>query len=266
MNWLDAFSVSLQAEIVALVFAGVTIAGLLIMRRLVPWETLRENHEVAGFTFGVVGAFYGVVLAFVIVAAWQRYESANESAQQEALALANIFYLSRGFNEPMRSEMRSAVHQYARIVVNNEWEAMAKNDFAADSATANRLWDDLVAYKPADSRESLLLDKSLDQMADLNNARRLRYVYYSNDLPSVVWIVIYVGSVITIGFSYFFGTRYYYAQALMCGAFAALIGLTILAISELSTPYQGAVHVSSDAFRAVLAGVGSPGSTESQPR
>src|ERR1043165_7736590 len=138
MNLIDNLSVLAQAAIVSLVFAGVTITGLFVMRRLVAFETLRENHEVAGFTFGVVGAFYGVVLAFVIVAAWQRYEDANEKAQQEALALANIFFLSRGFQEPMRAEMRAAVHSYARIVVNNEWEAMAKNDFAADSITANR--------------------------------------------------------------------------------------------------------------------------------
>ena len=165
----------------------------------------------------------------------------------------------------MRAEMRSAAREYARFVVTDEWQAMAKNDFAPDSTTASRLWDDLVAYKPHDARDALLLDKSLDQIAQLNDARRLRYVYYSNDLPSVVWIVIYVGSIITIGFSYFFGTRYYYAQALMCGAFAALIGLTILAISELSTPYSGAVHVSSDAFRTVLNGIGTAASTASEP-
>jgi len=257
MDLLDRYPVSVQAIIVAVVFAGLTITGLFLIRRLVAWETLRENHEVAGFTFGVVGAFYGVVLAFVIVAAWQRFERANENAQHEALALANVYNLSRGFQEPMRSEMRSAVHNYAHIVVNDEWEAMAKNEFSPDSMAANRLWDDLVIYKPLDPRESLLVDKSLDQMSQLNDARRLRYVYYSDDLPSVVWIVIYVGSVITIGFSYFFGTRFYYAQALMCGTFAGLIGLTILAISELATPYQGAVHVSSDAFHSVLAGIAS---------
>jgi hypothetical protein len=153
------------------------------------------------------------------------------------------------------------VNDYARVVVNNEWQSMATNNFAVDNVTANRLWDDLVAYKPTDPRESLLVDKSLDQMSQLNDARRLRYVYYGENLPSVVWIVIYVGCVITIGFSYFFGTKHYRAQALMCGTFAALIGLTILAISELSTPYQGAVHVSSDAFDSVLSGMnsGEPG-------
>ncbi len=28
-------------------------------------------------------------------------------------------------------------------------------------------------------------------MSQLNDSRRLRYVYYSEDLPSLVWIVIY---------------------------------------------------------------------------
>lgn len=41
------------------------------------------------------------------------------------------------------------------------------------------------------SWESLLENKSVDQMSQLNDSRRLRYVYYSEDLPSVVWIVIY---------------------------------------------------------------------------
>jgi hypothetical protein len=255
MSLLDSFPTALQAAIVVVVFSGVTVAGLFTVRRMFSWETLRENHEIAGFTFGVVGAFYGVVLAFVIVAAWERYERANYKAQEEALAIANLFNVSQGFHEPMKIAMQNALRQYTRVVIDSEWMAMSNNRYGSDSKTADVLWNNLVAYKPADAREQMLVDKSLDQMVELNDARRLRYVYYSEDLPSVVWIVIYVGCMITIGFSYFFGTKYYWAQALMCGTFAALIGLTILAISELSTPYSGAVHVSSEAFESLLSGM-----------
>src|SRR3984957_20153423 len=89
-------------------------------------------------------------------------------------------------------------------------------------------------------------------MAGLSDARRLRYVYYSEDLPAVIWIVIYVGCVITLGFSYFFSTRLFRSQAIMSATFAAIIGLTILAISELATPYQGAVVVSDEGFRFLI--------------
>ncbi|HYL59950.1 MAG TPA: hypothetical protein VEU51_13860 [Candidatus Acidoferrales bacterium] len=266
MGLVDQFPVYAQAIVVVIVFAGVTIAGLFIVRRLIPWELLRENHEVAGFTFGVVGAFYGVVLAFVIVAAWQRYERANEKAQDEALAVANLYNIAQGFQPPMRAAMQDALKGYAKVVLENEWQAMARNSYGPDTTTANLLWDTVVRYRPSDQREQLLLDKSLDQIAQLNDSRRLRYLFYSEDLPSVVWIVIYVGCVITIGFSYFFGTKYFRAQALMCGTFAALIGLTILAISELATPYSGAVHVSSEAFQTVLAFMNSRAEPESPAR
>lgn len=258
MDLLDGFSVLMQATIVILVFGGLTVGGLLTVRWFVRWENLRENHDVAGFTFGVIGAFYGVVLAFVIVAVWERFERAESEAQQEALALANLYNLANGFHDPMRLAMQSAVRDYTKVVLNDEWQAMSTNNYGGDSRTADALWTTLIHYKPADPAEQTLIDKSIDQMAQLNNARRLRYVYYSEDLPSVIWIVIYAGCLITIGFTYFFGIRRIRDQALMCGTFAALIGLTILAISELATPYSGAIHVSSQAFDAVLVGMATP--------
>src|SRR5208337_7007 len=105
------------------------ILGLYIVRRTVPVEVLRENHEVAGFTFGVIGAFYGVVLAFVIVAAWQRFERANDQVQAESLAVSNLYSLAQGLPEPTRTEMQNALRTYANNVVNHEWEEMAQDRF-----------------------------------------------------------------------------------------------------------------------------------------
>jgi hypothetical protein len=78
-------------------------------------------------------------------------------------------------------------------------------------------------------------------------------MYSNEELPSVVWLVIYVGLFITVGFSYFFGLETFPSQALMCGIFASLLGLTILAILELAHPYQGAVVVSDAPFRFAIA-------------
>src|SRR5208283_4550072 len=116
----------------------------------------------------------------------------------------------------------------------------------------HRIWEVLLKVVPATTQQQVFLDKSIDQMTQLSDFRRLRYVYYSADLPSVIWIVIYAGCAITISFSYFFVARFR-QQAIMCGTFAALIGLTILAISELASPYQGAVVVSNAGFKIVAA-------------
>jgi hypothetical protein len=100
MDLIDSFSTTMQAIIVVLVFSGLTVAGLYFVRRHVSSRQLKEDHDVAGFTFSVVGAFYGMILAFVIVAVWQRFERANEQAQDESLALSNLYNLSGGFDQP----------------------------------------------------------------------------------------------------------------------------------------------------------------------
>ncbi|HKM98929.1 MAG TPA: DUF4239 domain-containing protein [Candidatus Binataceae bacterium] len=252
MGLIDGLGTAAQAWVVVAFFGAVSILGLYIVRRTVPVEVLRENHEVAGFTFGVVGAFYGVVLAFVIVAAWQRFDRADAKAQSEALALSDLYSLSFGFPPSLRSQVVRSVHDYAEQVVYHEWDQMASMTYERSLDGEGTLWHVLLSYEPSNAREQVVLDKSLDAMNQLSDARRLRYVYYNEDLPSVVWIIIYIGAAITIGFSYFFNTRNFRAQAIMCGTFAALIGLTIMAIAELSGPYQGAINVSSAPFVFVL--------------
>jgi hypothetical protein len=56
----------------------------------------------------------------------------------------------------------------------------------------------------------------------------------------------------TIGFSYFFGSNIFRAQVIMCGFFSILLGMTILAILELAHPYQGVVTISNQPFRYAL--------------
>ena len=213
MSAIENFSTASQAFIVVIFFAAASILGLILVRRNVDVETLREDHDVAGFTFGVVGAFYGVVLAFVIVAAWQRFDRADAKAQSEALALSDLYSLSLGFGEPMRGQVIAAVHDYANEVVSQEWDMMAHYNYRRSLAGESRLWHVLLDYEPQNSREQVVLDKSLDAMSELSDARRLRYVYYQEDLPAVVWIIIYIGAAITIGFSYFFNTKNFRIQA-----------------------------------------------------
>ena len=69
MNFLLLWTAT-QIVFVIVVFGGGSVAGLCLVRWSVPLDRLQKNHEVAGVTFGVLGAFYGLVLAFVIVAAW----------------------------------------------------------------------------------------------------------------------------------------------------------------------------------------------------
>jgi len=253
MNFLLYCSAATQIIFVIVAFGGGSIAGLCLVRWLVPLDRLQKNHEVAGVTFGVLGAFYGLVLAFVIVAAWERFNDANAYALTEATALESLYKFGEAFSEPMRTQLDSAVLEYSHRVIDKEWPEMADNSYEGGKVGAHQLWSTVLSYRPADSREQMLMDKSIDQLNLVSQARSERFNYYEQDLPSVVWTVIYLGCLMTIGFSYFFGSNVFRAQVLMCGFFSILLGMTILAILELAHPYQGVVTISNEPYRYALA-------------
>ena len=252
MNFLLYYGAVAQIFFVIAVFGGGSIAGLCLVRQLVPLDRLQKNHEVAGVTFGVLGAFYGLVLAFVIVAAWERFNQANTDALQEATALESLYKLGSAFSEPMRTQLDSGVLRYVHHVIDEEWPQMANNTYQPGNVGAHELWAMVLAYRTADSREQMLVDKSIDDLNIISQARSQRFLFYEDDLPSVVWMVIYLGCLMTIGFSYFFGSNVFRAQVIMCGFFSILLGMTILAILELAHPYQGVVTISNQPFRYAL--------------
>jgi len=254
MNSLLYMPIVGQIVTVTVLFSGLSVLGLYLVRVLVPLEALKKNHEVAGFTFGVLGAFYGLLLAFVIVAAWERFDRANENVQEEGVALISLYRLSKGFSVPAAGNMQHAIRAYTHRLIDVEWPDMANAKVASidDSVGTLPLWQIVATYKPEDSRQSLLVDKSFDQLSKLTEDTSLRYLYSRENLPSVVWLVIYAGLFITIGFSYFFGLETFWSQALMCAVFSALLGLTILAILELAHPYQGTVIVSAQPLQYAL--------------
>jgi hypothetical protein len=252
MDFLLYWNSPAQIAFVLVIFGGGSVAGLCLVRRLVPVDHLQKNHEVAGITFGVLGAFYGLVLAFVIVAAWEQFTAANANSHQEASALESLYKLGAGFAEPMRTRFDSAVFEYTRRVVDEEWPQMANDSYRAQTGRTLKLWSILLSYHAADSREQMLEDKAIDQLTILGQTRNQRILYYDDDLPSVVWLIIYLGCAITIGFSYFFGSHVFRAQVVMCAFFSVMLGVTILAILELAHPYQGTVTIPDEPFRYAL--------------
>jgi predicted ABC-type exoprotein transport system permease subunit len=245
MDFLLYYPERVQIVAICVIFCLPSVLGLYIVRRSVSLEWLQANHEVAGFTFGIVGAFYGLLLAFVIVASWERYGQANQEVQTEAISLVELYRLASDLGEPARSSLQHSIRDYLHNMI-RVWPQMANGtyDFRKDPNNALAMWHIVSAYVQKSDREGLILDKSLDQLDEITDGASLRYAYYSENLPSMVWMIIYIGCVIVIGFSYFFGAKNFGAQIVMVSVFAALLGLTILAILELSHPYEGNQTVS----------------------
>jgi hypothetical protein len=59
-------------------------------------DTLTSHHEVANPMMSVVGTLYSVLLGFMVVCAFNRYDGCRAGLQAEANAVSDVFHLSMG--------------------------------------------------------------------------------------------------------------------------------------------------------------------------
>jgi hypothetical protein len=140
-----AMNETVTIALIVLVAVLVSLVGLALVRRLAPRDQLAQHTEVAGYVYAVIGVIYAVVLALVVIAAWEEYRDARAAVADEASAVLNLARAANGWPAGDRAAVESALVAYARQVVGIDWPAMARGDFgpASDSVTVNQLWQAL---------------------------------------------------------------------------------------------------------------------------
>jgi hypothetical protein len=235
-------------------FVAVSLLALLAVRRRVPLEALKEQHDVAAACFAVIGGLYGIVLAFVLVSSWQRFEDARERAEVEADALADVHRHSVALPAPAGERLRVLTIDYARSVIDDEWPAMSAG---SPSPSTYRifldLWQTLLATPAREAKDVAVFQNTLGKMDDFSDARRDRLLYSRVGLPPIVWAFLIASGAVTVAFSYFFGLRQIASQMMMTAALSGTIAAALVLIAELQTPFTGAVQVPPYGFARMLA-------------
>ena len=72
-------------------------------------------------------------------------------------------------------------------------------------------------------------------------------------MPPVVWLVLLVGSVISISYTYFFGMKNIRAQYLIAASLTVTITMILFLIYILDHPFTGTSKVSAEPLKDVIA-------------
>ena len=231
----------------------VAVVGVVVVQRLVPPDRREEHNDVAGFIYAVLGVAYAVLLAFVVIAVWQDYNTAQTNVESEANELAGIYFLASQFPEPERTNVQDLARTYARVVVEEEWPMMKRGQTSprADSLI-RQLRLKLLQFEPRTRGEQVLYEGGLTNLHNAIDARRSRLLEVREGIPNLLWVVLVVGGVITVSFTYLFGLKSNVAHALMVAALTLLICGVLFTIAEFNNSFSGPVEIQPEAFREVL--------------
>jgi hypothetical protein len=97
-----------------------------------------------------------------------------------------------------------------------------------------------------------LYGEGLDQIQRLADARRMRLAEAEEGLPDVLWVVLVVGGVAAVGFTYLFGLENTQAHRLMVATLAMIIALVLFTVSALEYPFSGSARIGTGAYELVL--------------
>ena len=240
LNWPWALSFFF----VAFVTTVLAVAGLYLVRKKYPADILKENHEVAAIIFNAFGVLYAVVVAFVVFVTWNGYDDATKNLQLEASQVIDLFHSAKAFPDPASRVIQDGLINYTNSVHNDELRRMAEGDISIYSAGALR---NLIAVfdnmedKSIPNRE--LYMESLRRLNNLAEYRRLRIFAGNDTVPPMMWLIMLVGGVIMVLYTYFFGVRNIRAQYGMTSALTIMISLILFVVYILDHPFTGSGRV-----------------------
>ena len=236
--------------IIVSAFVIMSIGGLLLVRLFVPHHRLKVHNDVAGSIFGTLGMAYTVLLAFVVVIAWQSFDKSALNVEKEANCLVDLYRDSVSFPETLKGQIHSLIKEYTDTVINEEWKALARGEQSERAhELLKNIWIVYGSYEPKTENEKIFLAESVRKLNETGELRRLRLMDSRTGIHPILWFVLIVGGVTTIIFTFFFGAENLKAQIMMASMLALIIALILFTVLLLDFPFTGGMNISSSAFK-----------------
>jgi hypothetical protein len=249
--WLESLPTLPAGILIVGGFVVSTLVAGYLVARFTPGDIRLAHNDRAGFILAVIGVVYAVLLAFVAIGTWERFNQAEARSYEESEALATVYRDAESF--PDAAPLRAMLRAYVRSVIDDEWPRMSRGQRGTASNTLLEAADRCVRHLPVGSVAAQ--DVHGRMLAAMDTAladRETRLTIDFIGINSIMWVVLVAGAYITVAFSYLFGFERILMQQLMIGGLSLTIGLVVFLVVGLDYPFRGSIAVGPDAFRNLL--------------
>ncbi len=223
---------------------------LLAVRRGADQGSRKDNNDVNGLIFAIVGVLYAIVVGFVVTSQWQNVSSARDAAQQEANGLVRLYWVADELPAGQRDDIRALCDRYAREVSDDEWPDIRRGE--ATSTAGQSILSRLSSTVHAPTTPDAQADRLTDALDEVFTGRQQRLNLSRQNLSGMMWFVMIAGGVFTVALSYLFGVDSRPAHLIMVVSLVGTIGLLLYASYQLQYPFGPATDLGPDAMASAL--------------
>jgi Protein of unknown function (DUF4239) len=216
--------------------------GLLWLARRSPYNA-RFAGEVGQHNkaFDFLGTAFAVLLAFVVLEAYQSYNDAKSGAEEEAEAVLQLSRTAEAFGSDNHARLEGLLVCYGRAVIHDAWPEMENED---DSTLVNdwgtRFRQEALTLPVNTVIEVESFRQLLTEQDSRIEGRRTRLAEAVRVVPFPLWVVLLLGASLTIGWVILSAGRQgsFLVQAAVVASVAAMVTAALLLVYFLDHPFS----------------------------
>lgn len=236
------------------VTVSLAVGGMALFRRYIrPHMSLSEemNNDVIFFA-SAINAFYGLTLGLIAVGVWRNYNSVQDIVSAEASVIAALFRDVSAYPEPIRTSLQEGLREHTKHIIERAWPAQ-REGILLDEGTVNltRYQQILYSFEPKTISQQMIHGEALRVFNEMSALRRQRVEAVKGGLPTVMWMVVMIGAVLSITVTYLLeiAPKTHY---ILVSYLSTFTGLVIFVTYGLDHPLTGIVAIEPTAYELVL--------------
>ncbi len=220
--------------------ALVAVVGFLVVHKVAKPIDIDEHQGFLDAMLNIVGTLISILLGLLVAAALDRYQSLEQSIDNEAASVAQLYRISGGLPSASGSKIRELCFRYCDQVINDEWPAMAEGHPSQKVFTTYvEMVGEIVRFQPKGDGESNLHNSLLAAMQQIGDCRRQRILRLSSSWMHQLMPVLLMCSGIVLAFAYMYVRRGAVLHGVLIGLVAIALGGNLGLVFLLSNPFSG---------------------------
>jgi hypothetical protein len=238
--WLNDLPLELAAAVLVGGSIILSLIGTIVAREFFGAQQLNLNNVVGGFKYLFISGVYAGFLSFLLFGVYNRYDKMRANVVEDVSELTTLDRLATAFPPGTANQLRDALREYARQVVEVEWPQLRNR--RANPLTMSAL--DTLDYiytsvEPTTPKQRQVINASQKILATMRDQHGLRVLRSFGAMQPLLWVVTIVASAVAIVFPWLFGSPNFGATMLMAILSIILTMSVVLVVLKLSYPFSG---------------------------
>lgn len=253
LNYLYQMSDVYLFSLLAATFILISMIFLYLIKWYFPLHLRYQDNAVIGCTSALITLIYGVIAGFATAHLINSNNFAVDALQREANSIVNLYRDSRWLADPAKTIIQKDIKSYLNDIIEVEWPLMNQGKSVSHDGgkTINRISSELSQYKIQNGSEAAILSDMIVVIRNLYDAREQRKLMSDQSLSGTIWVVIMLGSILTLCISYLYGVNFYlHIFTVICSAL--IISSVLFLLISLDKPFLGSYTIGPEVYQSLM--------------